>query len=146
MVANKKKHLLLIVTIMVFVAIGIGYYLYTKPAINVQNVVGKNVTAKDLYAGFINDSAQAKNNYANRILEVSGMVTLITQNQQQQNVVMLKTNIDGASINCTMEGVATNIIAGKMIIIKGICSGLGEGDADMGLMGDVYLVRCYHIK
>ncbi len=146
MAGNKKKYLFLFVFILVLVAVGIGYYMYNKPAINVQNTASKKISATDLYAVFRDDSAQAKKNYTNRIIEVSGMVTLITKNQQQQHVVMLKTNLADASINCTMEGIAPGIAAGKMAAVKGICSGMGEGDADIGILGDVYMVRCYHIK
>ena len=89
---------------------------------------------------------KSKKNYTNKILEVSGMVTAISENQRHQPVVLLKTNTDGAAINCTFEGNAGDISTGNAVSIKGICNGIGEGDADLGIMADVYLVRCYVLK
>ncbi|MEP7144588.1 MAG: hypothetical protein ABI707_17030 [Ferruginibacter sp.] len=143
---KKKKYLLLLLTGAVLVAAVTVYYLYNKPAIDVQDADGQKVVATALYETFIKDSTAAKNNYTNKILEVSGMVTTITQNQRHQPVVLLKTNMEGAAINCTLEGPAGNIKSGHHLSIKGICNGIGEGDADLGIMGDVYLVRCYVLK
>jgi tRNA_anti-like len=143
---NKKKYVLLFLTGIVLVAAGMGYYLYHKPAIDVQNASGQKVVATELYAIFTKDSATAKKDYTHKILEVSGMVTLITENQRHQPVVLLKTNTEGAAVNCTLEGTTGDIKAGNSVSIKGICNGIGEGDADLGLPGDVYLVRCYVLK
>ena len=44
-----------------------------------------------------------------------------------------------------MEEVA-GLAENKQVTLKGICTGMGMGDADLGIMGDVYLVRCYLIK
>jgi hypothetical protein len=130
----------------VLIVAGTGYYLYNKPAVDVKNAEGQKVVATDLFATFMKDSATAKKNYTNKILEISGMVKLVTYNQQHQPVVLLKTNQEGAAINCTLEGPAGGINAGQAVSIKGICNGIGEGVADLGIMGDVYLVRCYVIK
>lgn len=143
---NKKKYLLLFVTVIMLAAAGLGYYLYNKPAIDVQNAKGKKVSATELYLKFSADSATAKSNYVNKILEVSGIVTQILENQQHQQVVMFKTNTDGAAVNCTLEGPAGDLKAGHTVGIKGICNGMGEGEPDLGIMGDVYLVRCYVLK
>ncbi len=54
--------------------------------------------------------------------------------------------IPDASVNCTMEENVNNIKAGDTILIKGICSGYINGDIDMGLPGDVFLIRCYYFN
>jgi hypothetical protein len=69
-------------------------------------------------------------------------VKSISKNLQNQTVVILKTNTEGSYINCTMEGAAENIKEESSVIIKGVCQGI-QGDADLGIMGDVYLIRCY---
>lgn len=143
---NKKKYLLLFVTVIAMVAVTLGYFLYNKPAMDVENTMGQKVEATALYEKFTEDSTVAKKKYSNQILEVSGMVTLVSKNQQLQPVVMLKTNTEGAAVNCTLEGPAGDIKAGHTVGIRGICNGMGEGDAELGIMGDVYLVRCYLIK
>ena len=61
-------------------------------------------------------------------------------------VTLIKTDTDGAFINCTLEQESNALLAGQSINIKGICNGIGQGDADIGIKGDVYLVRCYLAK
>ncbi|MEJ7589084.1 MAG: hypothetical protein WKI04_16125 [Ferruginibacter sp.] len=143
---GKRKYLLLSVIFIIAVTAVLGYFFYNKPPRNIQNAKGYAVLATALYATFIDDSATAKKNFTNKILEVSGIVNLVAENQQHQPVVMLKTHKEGAAINCTLEGKAGDITTGDMITIKGICNGIGEGDPDLGIMGDVYLVRCYILK
>jgi riboflavin synthase alpha subunit len=80
------------------------------------------------------------------VVEVSGKITQVSLNQQHQQIILLKTNVSGGSVNCTMEEKANNIKAGDSIVLKGICSGYIGGDMDMGLPGDVFLIRCYPSK
>lgn len=143
---NKKKLIVGLLALALVAAAGTGYYLYNRPGISVENASGEKVVASTLYQIFIKDAVSAKANYTNKILEVSGMVTQVSQNQQHQHVILLKTGTNGASVNCTLEGPPGDIGAGREISIKGICNGIGEGDADLGLLGDVYLVRCYILK
>jgi tRNA_anti-like len=143
---SKKKYLLLFLTGIVLLAAGAGFYFYNKPAVDIKDANGLKVFATSLYETFTKDSVVAKKEYTNKILEVSGMVTLITENQQHQPLVLLKTNIGGAAVNCTLEGPVGAIKVGSSVSIKGICNGIGEGDADLGIIGDVYLVRCYVLK
>ncbi len=123
-----------------------GYFLWNKPHQNILSSEGIRVSAVDLYQSFITDSAASKVKYTDKVLEVKGIVQSITVNQQKQKVVLLKTAADGAYINCTMEQEEAVAKEGSSIVIKGICSGLGQGDADLGIMGDIYLVRCYTIE
>jgi hypothetical protein len=45
-----------------------------------------------------------------------------------------------------MEKDAAVLPENKQATLKGICTGMGMGDADLGIMGDVYLLRCYLVK
>jgi len=144
--ASKKKLIVTLLVIVLIGAAGTGYYLYNKPGVSVEDASGEKVVAAALYQTFIKDTASAKANYTNKILEVSGLVTQVSQNPQQQHIILLKTGTEGASVNCTLEGPPGDIGTGRQISIKGICNGIGEGDADLGLPGDVYLVRCYILK
>ena len=143
---KKTKYFLLFLAVIVLSVAGIIYYLYNKPALNVQHATAKKVVATKLYDSFSKDSISAKKNFANQVLEVSGTVAKISENQRHEDLILLKTNMEGAAVNCTLEGEASNIKEGDSIAIKGICNGIGEGDADLGIMGDVYLVRCYVVK
>jgi len=138
---TKKTILLGVIVVILFIA-GVAYYMYNKGPVDVKNASGKKVMATELYKTFSTDSTTAKKQFLEKILEVAGTVTKLSQNQQNQAVVLLKTPAEGAFVNCTLEGPVNDVKEGDNIIIKGICSGIGEGDADLGIAGDVYLIRC----
>jgi hypothetical protein len=131
-----------VIAIIAVTAVSI-YIVWNKPHRNVAGANAVKVTAVDLYNGFITDSAKANASYADKVVLVSGEVTLVSQNQQSQQIILIKTGVNGASINCTMEGKTGDCKTGDKVSIKGICSGYISGDADMGLPGDVFLVRGY---
>ena len=143
---NRKRYILLSIAVILLLLAGIGYYMYNKPAVDIESATGKKVMATALYECFAKDSVLAKKDFTQKILQVSGTVTQVSNNQQNNVVVLLKTNTHGAFINCTMEEPTPGIAAGSMVEIKGICNGMGEGDADLGIMGDVYLIRCHTVK
>jgi hypothetical protein len=143
---KKRKFALLFVAGIVLAVAATGFYLYNKPALNVMDSKAEKVLATDLYATFIKDSSAAKKSFTNKVIEVSGLVSAASENQQHQAVILLKTGMEGASVNCTMEGPVGDVKAGRSVNIKGICNGIGEGDAALGILADVYLVRCYLAK
>ncbi len=146
MTKKTKKTILLTIVLLILAGVCIGYYLWNKPHKDVKHASAEKVPATVLYQTFNTDSAKAKTLYMDKILQVSGEVTQVTTNQQQQQVILLKTNTADASINCTMEENATGISVGQQINIKGICSGYIAGDPEMDLPGDVIITRGYHIK
>ena len=133
-------------TAVIIIAGAIGFYFYNKGPVNVKNATAIKTEAVNLYQSFLKDSATAKKTFLNNVLEVSGMVMKVSKNLENQVIVMLQTNEAGAYINCTMEKDAVVLPENKQATLKGICTGMGMGDADLGIMGDVYLVRCYLVK
>ena len=142
---NKKTKKIILITIVAIVVISAitGYMMWNKPHKDVKDADAVKITAVDLYNIFITDSSKAKSSYTDKTVLVSGEVNKVSSNQQSQQIVLIKTSVTGAFINCTMEGKAEGIKIGDNIIIKGICSGYIAGDTDMGLPGDVFLVRGY---
>ena len=143
---SAKKSIILFILLLALTGAGICYYLYNKGPVDVQESSSVKTNAATLYDLYIKDTATAQTKYSGKILEVSGEIHDISVNQQQKKILLLKTNADGAYVNCTMEENARNIHAGDKVNVKGICSGIGEGDADLGIKGDVYLTRCYLVK
>ena len=140
---NLKTNILIFFIALVLIAVGAGYIMWNKPHENVKDASAVKISAVDLYKIFTSGSAKARSMYLNTIVAVSGEVVQVSNNQQKQQVILLKTQTAGASINCTMEENANNIKVGDTIVLKGICSGYISGDPDMGLAGDVFLTRCY---
>ncbi len=138
-----KRYVLLIFIIIITIIALIGYRIWNMPHQDIKNAVAVKTSAIKLYNSLTNDSANTKALFVNKIVAVSGEVKQVSRNQQNQQVILLKTNITDGSVNCTMEENIKNIKAGDMILIRGICIGYIGGDNEMQLPGDVFLIRCY---
>jgi hypothetical protein len=121
----------------------IGYRIWNKPHSDVEDADAVETNAISLYNSFTSDSAKAKSVFLDKIIKVSGVVEKVLVNQQQQQIILLKTSVSGASVNCTMEQNRNKIKQGDKVVLKGICSGYINGDTEMGIPGDVFLIRCY---
>lgn len=146
MTTGTKKTILFSVLGLAALGAAVGYYLFNKGPVDVKNTGGTKVTATELYEAFSKDSSGAQKKYTEKIIEAAGIVSQVSQNQQNQAIILIKTNEAGAFVNCTMEGPANAVKENDAVTIKGICSGIGQGNEDLGIKGDVYLTRCYLIK
>ena len=138
-----KNKLLVSILILVLILGSLAYYFYNKGPVDVRNETGIKINATELYKTFLSDSIVAKQQYAHKILEVSGVVINVAKNVQAQDIILLKTSTEGASVNCTLEEFIKNIKPGDKVVLKGICIGIGQGAPDLGITADVYLARCY---
>ena len=143
MTGKLKRNILIFFIAIVLIGVITGYMMWNKPHLDVKAAEAAKVTAIDLYKTFTTDSAGAKLKYLNKVVAVAGEVKQVSLNQQNQQIILLKTHDPDASVNCTMEENRNNIKAGDTIVVKGICSGYINGDIGMGLPGDVFLIRCY---
>ncbi len=139
--SRRLKIILTVISCFIIIGSVAAWYLWNKPHLNVQDTTATTtITALALYDSFLKDPSSSKIKYIIKVIKVSGEVKEVSSNQQNQMVVLLKTTMPDASINCTMEENATNIKPGNTINIKGVCNGyLG----DMEIPGDVLLIRCY---
>ena len=147
MSGKTKKTIFFSVLIVIAIAVGVGYYFYNKGLRNIENATpDASISAEALYQAYIADSVNANKKFSEKIIAVTGVVTNISQNQQNKAIILLKTNQADASVNCTLEGEAANAKEGDTLTVKGICNGLGAGDAELGILGDIYLIRGYLTK
>lgn len=144
--SKTKKMIGLSLLLLILSGGAIGYYLFSKGPVDVKNSSGKKTDAKSLYTSFSTDTITAQKKFSGKILEVGGVVNEVLKNRENSQVVTLKTSIEGAFINCTMEEENPDIKPGENIVIKGICSGIGQGEPELGIKGDVYLSRCFSVK
>jgi hypothetical protein len=142
----KGRNILFIFLAIVLCGIVTVYFIWNKPHQDVKSAGAVSTDATSLYNRFINDSANAKSVYLDKIVKVSGVVNKVSLNQEQQQIILLNTSVSGASVNCTMEQPRTDIKPGDKVVLKGICRGYIEGDAEMDIPGDVVLTRCYAIN
>lgn len=140
---TKRTIFLIFLTIIVIAAI-VGYSIWNEPHRDIKNATAIKTTAVQLYSNLTKDSADMKSIFVNKVVVVTGEIKQVSQNQKGGQIILLKTDVPGGSVNCTMEEKINDVKAGSTISIKGICSGYIGGDLDMDLPGDVFLIRCYH--
>ncbi len=124
----------------------VGYLVWNKPHQDVKDAYAIDIDAVSLYNSFTRDFVKAKSAILNKVVKVSGVVQQVAVNQQQQQIILLKTSEPGASVNCTMEQSSNKIKEGDKVVLKGICSGYNNGDSELGIPGDVFLIRCYPLN
>ncbi|MEP7252183.1 MAG: hypothetical protein ABI683_07375 [Ginsengibacter sp.] len=142
---NSVKFFVFAIILIAIIFSILGYRMWNKPHVDIMDTIAIRVDAIDLYKDFVNDSALAKIKFINRILQVAGVVKSVSVNQQHEQVILLETPEPDASVNCTIEGKEINIKPGEAISLKGICIGYIGDEANIGLPGDVFLIRCYHV-
>jgi hypothetical protein len=138
-----KRNIFSIFIAMIVIAAVIGFMMWNEPHRDIKDATAVKTTAILLYSNLTKDSARMKSKLVNQVVEVSGEVKSVLKNQKGDQIILLKTNTSGGSVNCTMEEKTSNVKPGDTISIKGICSGYIGGDPDIDLPGDVFLIRCY---
>lgn len=142
---DSLKKIAVAVLLLVVAGAGIAYYKWNQPHTDVKGAKGLPISSAKLYTTFATDSTAAKKSFTGKILEVTGEIGSVSKNQQNQTVVVMKVDSTDASVNCTLEDAETAGLApGKEAKLKGICDGYLEGD--LGLSGNVVMVRCYIVK
>ncbi|NOT38581.1 MAG: hypothetical protein HOP11_14510 [Saprospiraceae bacterium] len=123
---NRKIVLLLIAGIIVALA-ALGYYFYNKPTASVIGMKSDFIkTASELYSEFEANEQEATQKYQNKVIEVTGVIDSIAQNENGGKMVILNTGGGMGSINLDLD---TSVVhkqtleKGKEVTMKGICSG-----------------------
>ncbi len=142
---NAKKVAILSITLILVAAAAVGFYMYNRGPVNIRTSRSTEINAKQLYQEYQEDNINARSTYDEKILSVSGKVASISKNQQGEPVVKLETATDGGYVNCTFqEQVSMN--EGEMVKIKGLCTGMGQSEPELGIPGDVYISRAIFIN
>src|SRR5258708_13748202 len=122
MTGKLKRNILFFFIVSILIVFIAGYLLWNKPHRDVKDADGVEINAIDLYNIFISDSAKANIAYLNKVVKVSGTISAISINQKHQKIILLKTSVSGASVNCTMEENINTYKEVSNITLKGICS------------------------
>ena len=139
---KKGSTILFILIAFALCAIVIGYFVWNKPHVEVKDADAVEIDAASLYNSFTSDSAKTKSAFLNKVVKVSGVVQEVSVNQQQQQIILLKTSVPGASVNCTMEQKsADKIKQGDKVIVKGYLQWLHQRGCRNGHTG-----RCFFNK
>ena len=98
---TKRNIFLILIAIVITIAI-IGYGTWNRPHLNVENATAIKTTAIGLYSGLSKNDTISKSIYLNKVVEVSGVINQVSLNQQNQQIILLMTNVSGGSVNFKM--------------------------------------------
>jgi hypothetical protein len=136
----------------VITAGGVIYYMFNMPHRNVQtSKTDYSVKAGQLVIEYLSDPVTANNKYLeqngdSRILEVSGEVAAISEDYNNQKVVLLKSKNDKAGVSCTFthetNDAVNGISEGNYIVVKGVIRAGASFDEDLQMYENVILEKC----
>lgn len=136
MALHKSKYWKILLAIAI-VVLGIGGFVYYRTMNmahrDVREEKGIGITAQAIADAYAADEKKADSLYLDKAIEVSGVVSSVSKNQQGKTVVALQTNDPMAGVRCTLKEDA-EVKEGSTVKIKGKCS---------GYLMDVTIIDCY---
>ena len=112
----------LLILLILLIAGFTAYKMYTKPARSVDNESAVTIAAATLAGEYEADETQANKKYLDKAIEVTGVITDITTDQQHNTVVMLS-GTSMSNIKCAFPTHITALKKGDHITVKGFCTG-----------------------
>lgn len=117
------KKVLIILLVIVAVGTGVGIYLWNKPHETVEGKDAIAVRSDALAQVFSDDEQQGNAQYLNKVLDVSGTVAEVSQNQDGKTVILLNGADLLSGVQCTMREDKVQATVGQQMTIKGFCNG-----------------------
>ncbi len=156
----KTKKILKIGVILLIAGLLIGgasvYYLFNMPHRNVQSATTDfSLTASQLVAEYLENSAKANEKYLagdgdSKVLEIKGMVAKISEDFNNQKVVLLQEKSDKAGVNCTFTQETNKNVSsfqvGETITIKGVIRSGASFDPDLEMYENVVVEKSDLVK
>jgi len=99
-----------------------AWYVFFKPGRSIEREQGITVTSTDIYNTYLHDEKSANTLYLDKALTVTGKISEVKTNQQDQQVIILETEDPIFGVVCTMTK-PVSASKGKDISIKGFCTG-----------------------
>ena len=119
---KKKGVILALLGGLVAVAVAI-VLVWNKPHKTVDNKDGVSITAEALTKAFEENEQQANTTYLSSILEVEGIISEITRNQDGRTVLLLGVEDPLSGVQWTMKDDDATYEIGQKVTIKGFCNG-----------------------
>lgn len=117
-----KKLLLLLAGVALLTAILIVYQ-WNKPHQSVSGKKGISLHAEALCKAYQEDESAANGRYLDQVLEVSGRVLSVEENQDGGKVVLLACEDELSGVQCTFRENSVSLKPGDRATIKGFCTG-----------------------
>jgi len=133
------KKILILLVVLAAIGVGVGYYMYNKPVESLERKKADVITTADqLVMDYESNEGTANEKYLGKVVEVSGKVAEITNEEGKQKVI-LGTSNPISNVICELESKKApgNLKAGESVKVKGMCS---------GYLSDVILVQSNIVK
>lgn len=145
-----KKKILITLSVGVLVAIGITLFMFFKPARDIQATkTDYSYNASDIVNEYLSDADKANDKYLDeegnsKVLEITGTVANITEDFNNQKVILLKNRSDKAGVSATFikETNMNTLKIGDKITIKGVIRSGASFDEDLEMYENVILDKC----
>lgn len=120
---HKKRFILLSLAIVVVAIATAAAMIWNKPHKKAEDEKGIPVAAASLFAEFSTSETEANTKYLNKVLEVSGTVSEVSQNQDGKTVAVLQAEDPLGGVQCTMRENGITLAVGQQVKVKGFCNG-----------------------
>ncbi len=119
---------LTIILIVLIASIGvITYYIvFEKNKFDVsEKKTEHKITASELFYKFESDENQANKQYLGKVIEVTGLISEIQKNQNNETLVVFKESGEIFGVTCTFSSLSDEKVleVGATITAKGVCQG-----------------------
>ena len=125
------KRILIVLGVLIVIGAIAGYMLWHKPHPKVENEKGIVIAASALHKAFSDNEKMADSLYLNKALEISGTIAEVKDNQDHRTTVLFQTDDPMGGVFCTMRDSGVVIEKGKIVKVKGFCSGMTLTDVNM---------------
>lgn len=147
-----KKKILIVLSTGVLIAAGIALYMFNKPARDVQATkTDYSYNASEIVNEYLTDANKANEKYLDeegnsKVLEITGTVADISEDFNNQKVVLLKNTTDKAGVSATFtketSAHVNTIKIGDVITVKGVIRSGASFDEDLEMYVNVVLDKC----
>lgn len=120
---NRRKKILIVVLVFILAGLCYAYYIWNKPARDVSEEKGIQISAVAIFDSFTNNEQAANASFLNKAVEVTGKVSNVKKNQAGKTVIYLQSNDPIFGVNCTFKQDPGAIEKGNTITFKGVCTG-----------------------
>ena len=119
------KKILIGVLLLILIGASVGTYMWFKPHPKPNNCI--QVTSENINREYNTDEKTANLKYLNKPVEVSGIISTVSSNQDGNIVITLESGDPMAETQCTMADKNVKAAKGQNITIVGFCKGNNMG-------------------
>ena len=142
---------IILVAVGVVIAGAVGLYLFNMPHRNVQKAATDySLTSSQIVAEYLTDKESANKKYLSndgdsKVLEITGVVSKISEDFNDQKVVLLKSADDKAGVSASFttetNANAAKLQVGETVTVKGVIRSGASYDEDLDLYENVILEK-----